>query len=85
MLGEIDRLLGGVRARAGHDRHPATRLIDAPFNHELVLLVRQRRAFAGGADRNQPIGALGDLPVDQGAEGFLIDGPVAEWGDERSE
>ena len=85
MLGEIDRFLGRIRAGAGHDRHPAARLIDAPFHHLLVLLVGQRRAFAGGADRNQPIGALGDLPIDQVAERFLIDGAVLERGDERGE
>ena len=30
--GEIDRLLGRIGAGAGHDRDPAARLIDAPFD-----------------------------------------------------
>ena len=38
-----------------------------------MLLVRQRRALAGGADRHQAIGALGDLPVDQAAKGLFVE------------
>ena len=85
MLGKIDGLLGRIGTGAGHDRHPAPRLIDAPFHHLFVLVVGERRAFAGGADRHQAVGALGDLPIDQLTEGFLVDRAVLERGDERGE
>jgi hypothetical protein len=35
----------------------------------LVLVVAERGALAGGADRDQPVRALGDLPLDQPLEG----------------
>src|SRR6202035_4730260 len=54
-------------------------------NDVVMLLVRQRRAFAGRAHRNEAVGALGDLPIDQGAERFLIDSTVLERGYERGE
>ena len=85
VLGEIDRLLGRIGAGAGHDRDAAARLIDAPFHDFLVLVMGQRRAFARGADRDEPVGALGDLPIDQVAERFLVDRTVLERGDERGE
>ena len=69
----------------GDHRHAALRLLDAPFDDLLVLLVRQRRALAGGADRDEAIGALGDLPVDQAAESLLVERAVPERGDERGE
>src|SRR5262249_10937970 len=64
---------------------PALGLGDAPLDDLLVLLVRQRRAFARGADRNQAVGALGDLPVHQLAERFFVDPGVPERRDERGE
>jgi len=84
-VGEVDRLPRRVRAGTRYHRHPAVGLLDAPFDHALVLLVRQRGALAGGADRHQAIGALGDLPVDQAAEGLLVERAVAERGDKRGE
>jgi hypothetical protein len=47
--------------------------------------MRQRRALARGTDRNKPVGALGNLPIDKIAEDFLIDRTVLERGDERRE
>ena len=85
VLGERDRFLGGIGAGAGDDRNAALRLLDAPLDHFVMLFVGQRRAFAGRADRNEPVGALGDLPIDQPAEGFLVDRAVVERRDERSE
>ena len=75
MLRKIDRLMGRIGTGAGDDGNAAARLVDAPFDDVLVLVVRQRRALAGGADRNQAIGSLGDLPIDQIAEGFFVDDP----------
>ena len=42
-------------------------------NHPLVLLVRQRRAFAGRAHRTQALGARCDLELDLGAEGGHVE------------
>ncbi len=56
--------------------HPALGLVDAPLHHLLVLLVRERRALARGADRDEAVGALGDLPLHQVTECLLVDRPV---------
>ncbi len=85
MLRQFDRLAGRVRPGARNHRHAAFGLLDAPLHHLPVLLVRERRALAGGAHRNQPIGALGDLPIDQVAERLLVQRAVAEGSDERGE
>ena len=85
VLRQADRLGGRVRARARDHRNPALGLVDAPFDDLLVLLVGQRRAFARGADRNQAVGALGDLPVHQFAERLLVHRAVLERRDERGE
>ena len=70
------------RRRPARGRAPGRRTIRP---RRLMLVVRQRRAFAGGADRHQAVGALGDLPVDQVAERFLVDGTVLERRDQRGE
>jgi hypothetical protein len=85
VLGKRDRFLGRVRTGAGNDRYAALGLVDAPLDHLVVLGVRERRAFAGGADRNKPARTLGDLPVDEAAKGFLVQGPVLERRDQRGE
>src|SRR5262249_55165738 len=66
-------------------RDTALGLVDAPLHHLLVLGMRQRRALAGGADRDESIGALGDLPFDQIAERALVDRIALERGDQRGE
>ena len=83
MPGKFNRLRGRVRARARYDRDPATGLLDAPFDDLFVLIVGQRRALPGRADRNQASGALGDLPIDEVAESFLVNRPVLERRHER--
>ncbi len=45
----------------------------------------QGRAFAGRADGHQAVGALGDLPVHQAAEGRLVERAVLEWRDQGGE
>ena len=82
VAGELDRLVRVVRAGAGDHRHAAARLVDADVDGAAVLLVAQRRALAGGADRHQPVRAGRDLPVDQSAERRLVDFPVLEGSDQ---
>jgi hypothetical protein len=56
--------------------------LDHRLDDLLVFLVAQRRAFAGGADGDQAVAALGDLPFDQRLERLEIDRAVAERGDQ---
>ena len=78
MLGEFDRLARRVRTGARYDGYPPSGLPHAPLDHEFVLLVRERRAFAGGANWNQAAGALRKLPVDEAAQCLFVDGTVRE-------
>src|SRR5262249_59475121 len=70
---------------AGHSRHPPLGLAATPFHLSLVLVVGERRTFAGGAHRHQAICPLGDLPIDQTAEAGFVEPAVLERGDERGE
>ena len=85
VLRQLDRLGGRVRAGAGDHRHAAVDLVDAPLHHLLVLVMTERGALAGGADRHQPVGALGDLPVHQVAECLFVERAVLERRDQRGE
>ena len=42
--------------------------------------MRKGRAFAGGANGDQAFGALGNLPMHQFHEGFLVHGPIRAHG-----
>ena len=57
-----------VRAGAGHDLDPAAGGLHDRGDHPLVLFVRERRRFAGGADRAQAVRAGRDLKLDLLAE-----------------
>ena len=65
MCREIDRFRRGVRTTTGDDRNPPGRLIDADLDDPLVFLVAERRALSGRSNRNETMGALLDLPVDE--------------------
>ena len=73
MLGELDRLGRRVGAGSRDDGDAAACGGDARLDDAHVLLVRQRRALARRADRHEPVGALRDLPLDEAAEGLLVD------------
>src|SRR6185437_8660772 len=85
MLRKFVGFLGGIGTGAGDHRHPALRFVDAPLDDAFVLVVAHRRAFAGGADRNQTMGSLGDLPVHQRAEGRLVERAAFERRDQGCE
>ena len=53
MTDQADPLAGRVRPRPGDHRHPARHQPDNLFDDDAVFLVRQGRAFAGGAHRNR--------------------------------
>ena len=86
VAGEVDRLGGAVAARAGDHRNPAARHLDADLDDALVLLMGEGRAFAGGADGDQPLGALRDLPLHQLGELLLVHRAVLPHGrDQRDQ
>src|SRR5262249_41573611 len=80
---KLDRLGSGIRTGTGDHGNPSLRLLDAPADDTVVLLMRQGGALAGSPDGNQPVGALGNLPIHQSTEGLLVERAVAERGDER--
>ena len=63
---------------AGDHRHAPGGRLDHQLDHALVLGMREGRRLAGGADRDQTVGSLVDVPLNQGAERRLIDPAIAE-------
>src|SRR5690606_26884641 len=85
MLDEGDALRRVVRACAGDHRHPAGGGLHHFLDHAAMFLVRKGRAFAGGADGNKAVGALGDMPVHECLERVEIQCAVPERRDEGDE
>src|SRR6266481_758298 len=75
----------GESPTVNHDEHAPPGLVDAPFDDALVLIVVHRRAFPGGADRHQAVGALGDLPAHQAPKGRFVERAVLERRDQSGE
>ena len=67
-----DGFLGRVRAGAGDHRDPTLGHPDADFHDPHMLVVAQRRRFAGRAAGHQPVGSLFDLPVDELFVGRIV-------------
>ena len=57
-LGEVDRVARVVGARAGHDGALGAQLAGDQAHELGQLLVAQRRALAGGARHDEPVGAV---------------------------
>ena len=85
MLGKLDRLLGGIGPGAGDHGNAAPRLLNAPFDHAVMLVMAHGRTFAGCADRYQAMGALRYLPAHQGAERRFVERAILEWRNQRGE
>ena len=81
--GKAYSLRRAVRPGTGNDRHAASRLFDAQFDHTVMLFMRQRRRFAGCANRHKTMRPVLDLEIDQFSESRLIDLTVAERCDQR--
>ena len=82
---ELDRVLGRICARSGDDRCPALRHLDAQGDNTLVLVVAERRRFAGSAARHQATRALSDLPSHELLKGAFVETSAAEGCDQRDE
>src|SRR5438046_10358200 len=49
-----------------------------------AFLVRERRRFASGSDRDNSGDPRGDLCLDQFFESRIVNGAIAKWRDQRS-
>src|SRR2546427_6450644 len=85
VLRQVDRLGGRVGAGARDDPDPAARSLDDDLHDPPVLVVRQARGLAGGSARNQAVGPVRDVELDQLPEFRLVDLAVSEGGDHRNE
>ncbi len=81
--GEVDRLVGRVGAGTGDHRHALPGGFDAQLDDALVLVVAEGGAFAGGADRHQPVRSLRDLPIHQLLERPFVDRAALERRNQR--
>jgi len=82
LLGELDRLGGGVGAGAGNDRNPPLHLVDDGLDHVHMLVVVKRRCLAGGAARHDGIGAALNLELHQLAQLLEVHLAVVERGND---
>jgi hypothetical protein len=72
MNSKFDRFRRVVRSGAGDDRNPARGNLDAQFDDALVFGMRQRRGFAGGANRHQTTASSLDHALDMARKAILI-------------
>ena len=66
--------------RGDVDRDAPGRLFDDQRNGIAVLFLVQRRGFAGSADRDDGVGSLRHVPVDQSAERIFINPTIGVHG-----
>jgi hypothetical protein len=82
-FGESNGFGGAVGPGAGHDFDSSGRMFAGDSNDPLVFIVSQRGTFAGGADRNNTVGAGCNVEIDQFAEhGFVERAVRGHWSDE---
>ena len=71
-----DGVLCRVGSCAGHDRHASGDDFDGHVDDVQPLIMTERGSFTGGAAGNEEIDARFDLPCDQIAQRFFVDGAV---------
>ena len=62
-LRQRDGFAGVIGAGAGDYRNAAGGVFDGGFDHGQMFVHRKRGRFAGGADGDNGVGAVGDMPV----------------------
>jgi hypothetical protein len=82
---QLDRVSRRVRPGAHDHRQAAGRRLDDRLDHALVLGVAEAGVLARGAARDDPVGALRDVELDELAELRLVHLPVPERSDQRDE
>ena len=76
-----------ARASEGLSRCIAdpSHLLDGHADDFAVLFHRHGGRFAGGADHADAVGAFGDVPVDQGAQGGVVHAAVCVQGRDQGD
>ena len=64
---------GVIGARSGHHHRLSRGTIDHPTNDLLTLIGGHGRGLTRGADRDDAVGAFGDVPLDQAPERVVIE------------
>lgn len=78
VLDQLDRLFGGVRPRAGDDRHAAGGGLHGQLDHAAVLVMRKGRGLACRAHGHDAVDSARDLTLDESDERLLVHHAVAE-------
>ena len=84
-LGQFDGFGGGVRAATGHDGHALGGLLHSHADDLAVFFDIHRGRFARGAHHADAVGALGDVPVDQFAQGGVVHATVLVHGGDEGD
>ena len=83
---EVDCLTGRIGAGAGDDRHASGRLGDAPLDHLLMLVVRERPGFPRLCrPGTRPLVPSSICQTTRSAERLFVHMPVLEGGHQRGE
>ena len=84
VLGQFDRFFGRIGAATGHDGHTFGGLFDRHADDLAVFFDIHRGRFARGTNDANAVGAFGDVPVDEFAQGGVVHAAVFKHrGDER--
>ena len=83
-LRQRERFARGIAAGAGDHRHATARGFDGRRDDGDVLFDVERRGLTGRADRDDPVHAAFDLPVNQLGQGVEVDPPRLERRNEGS-
>jgi hypothetical protein len=84
VLGELNGFARRIGAGAGDDGHALAGGFHRHADQFALLLRIDGRRLAGGADGDEAVGALGDVPFDQAPVRVVVDRPVfMHRGDDR--
>ena len=78
VLKHVEGLCRCVGASAGNNRNAAGHEIDDPLDDVLMLDLGDSRAFARCPDSNQPVAALGNVPLNEAFQRFDVNASVPE-------
>ena len=84
-LGQFDGFGSGVGTATGHDGHALGGLLHGHANDFAVLFHIHRGRFARGANDADAIGAFSDVPVDQFAQGGVVNATVLMHGGDKGD
>ena len=79
----MNGLGGGIGSGAGDNLHASGVVLDGNADDFEMFVGSDGGRFAGGPDGNDSGDTSSSLAIDEGAESVVINGAVAERGDER--